>query len=112
MENFPHRVSTTHQNIEDCLCPCLGNSSSILSFLEGSWPIRRVSTSAVEFGSKMPESLKKKSSRGMRLDLNITTVRHFLHWPHRTRRTSSMSTVANENERPGLEGAFRVIRGC
>jgi hypothetical protein len=43
--------------------------------------------------------------RGMRPDLNITTVRHFLHWPHRARRPSSISTLANENERPVLAGA-------
>jgi hypothetical protein len=53
--------SPKYRRLSLSVFPYLGNSYSILSFFGGSWPVSRILTSAVELGSKSPESMKKKS---------------------------------------------------
>jgi len=63
--------ATTHQNIEDCLCRYSRISATrpqFLAFSAGGCPVRRVWTSAVEFGSRHPESVRKKSSASKKQD--------------------------------------------
>ena len=58
--------------------PYLGNSYSILSFFGGSWPVSRILTSAVELGSKSPESVKKKSRASKKQERVGSFIIHIL----------------------------------
>ena len=83
-------VSTTHQNAEDCLYRSshLGNSCSIFSSRE-SCPVRMVLTSAVEFGSREPESVGKNSSASKKRG----SMDGFLHHSHARRIIVSLGGV-------------------
>jgi hypothetical protein len=73
-------------------------------------PLRRLQELEI---ARMPDKAGSNLAlRGIRLDLNVVTVRYVFIGPVALTEPSLIPIVANKNERPGPTGASRMIRGC